>query len=192
MDGTVVESYLNWPEIKKELNLDNGNILKEIYKNNTTDFNKLKILEKYERLNTLKTKPIKGINEYLDYLRLKKVKTALVTNNNKKNTDYLLKKFNIAFDSVITREMNLWKPEPDAFLYLMKTYNFTSDQIISVGDSHYDVKASRAANIRQIYIIQTDGKNLPDDAEVFYFHNFIQLKDIFINRYQISKNTNFA
>ena len=88
MDGTVFESYLNWKEIKQELNLTNKNILKEIYKKNPPDYEKLQILEKYEEDNTKKTKPIPGISQFITYLKSRNIKTGLTTNNNKKNTEF--------------------------------------------------------------------------------------------------------
>ena len=183
MDGTVFESYLDWPRIKEELdiNIKNGNILKEIYKENHVDYDRLQSLERYEEYNTFKTKPIKGISECLCYLDSLDIKTALITNNNKKNTDFLLKKFNLDFDTVITRELRLWKPEPEAFFYVMELYNCRADEVISIGDSHYDIKAPKAADISNIFIIKKETGSLPvgfDDSEVIYFKDFLHLREI--------------
>ena len=183
MDGTIFESYLDWPRIKEELDINtkNGNILKEIYKENGVDYERLQTLESYEEYNTLKTKPIKGISECLKYLESRDIKTALITNNNKKNTDFLLRKFNLGFDTVITREMRLWKPGPDAFFYVMKLYNCKADEVISIGDSHYDIKAPKGANIPGIFIIKKETGSLPvdvDDSEVIYFNDFFHLREI--------------
>jgi HAD superfamily hydrolase (TIGR01549 family) len=184
MDGTVFESYLDWPRIKEELNINikNGNILKEIYKENGVDYDRLQTLESYEEYNTFKTKPIKGISECLCFLESREIKTALITNNNQKNTDFLLKKFNLGFDTVITREMRLWKPDPDAFFYVMKLYHCRADEVISIGDSHYDIKAPKAANISNIFIIKKETGPLPvagdDDSKVIYFNDFFHLKEI--------------
>lgn len=179
MDGTVFESYLNWADIKEELGIE-SNILKEIYKDNRVDHHRLEILENYESDNTSKTKPIDGISQYLDYLEEQKIKTALITNNNKKNTDYLLNKFNLEFDTVTTREMRLWKPDPDAFFHAMKLYNCRADEIVSIGDSHYDIKASKAAGISAIFIIKGASGSLSpvDDSGVVYFNDFYHLKEI--------------
>jgi HAD superfamily hydrolase (TIGR01549 family) len=180
MDGTVFESYLDWPRIKEELdiNIKNGNILKEIYKENRVDYERLQTLESYEAYNTFKTKPRKGISECLCYLESRHIKTALITNNNKKNTDFLLKKFQLGFDTVITREMRLWKPDPDAFFYVMKLYNCGADEVISIGDSHYDIKAPKGANISNIFIIKKETGPLPVASEVIYFDDFLHLREI--------------
>jgi len=183
MDGTVFESYLDWPRIKEELNINikSGNILKEIYQENRIDYDRLQTLESYEEYNTFRTKPIKGISECLGYLESRDIKTALITNNNQKNTDFLLRKFNLFFDTVITREMRLWKPDPDAFFHVMRLYSCVSDEVISIGDSHYDIKAPKAADISNIFIIRKETGPLPvagDDSDVIYFNDFFHLREI--------------
>lgn len=181
MDGTIFESYLDWLKIREELNVPKGDsILQEIYKNGKADMARLEILERYERENTLKTKPINGFAECMRYLESQRIKTALVTNNNKKNTDFLLTRFNLCFDAVITREMRLWKPDPDAFFYVMNLYGCTAEEIISIGDSHYDVRASRAAQISAIFIIENESRGVPIETGdgITYFNDYYHLQEI--------------
>ncbi len=185
MDGTVFESHLDWLRIRKELDIkQGGNILKEIYKEGRVDTARLELLEKYETENTLKTKPIKGISECLCYLGTRNIKTALITNNNKRNTDLLLDKFDLRFDTVITREMRLWKPEPDAFFYVMELYNCAAEEVIAIGDSHYDVRASRAADISDVFIIKNENRGVPiGDDRVIFFNDFFHLNEILESRF---------
>jgi len=182
MDGTVFESYLNWEVIKKELNLANKNILKEIFLNNPPDYQKLELLEKYEEENTYKTKPIAGISEFITYLNSKNIKTGLTTNNNKKNTDFLLEKFNITFDTVITREMKLWKPDPDPFIYLMKLYRCDPSETFSIGDSHYDIMASIKSDIADIFIKKSNKTMEQTHKNIVFFEDYFELKTIIQSR----------
>ena len=181
MDGTVFKSYLDWLEIRRELKIPpGGNILEKIYKDNHVDKERLEILENYERDNTLKTEPINGISDFLVYLKRVNMTTVLLTNNNRENTHFLLAKFNIDFDLVITRELKLWKPDPEAFFYVMKKTGYTPKSTISIGDSHYDVKASRRANVPYIFIIKTPTsislqKEIPD---IILFRDYFDLKTI--------------
>ncbi len=183
MDGTVFESYLDWAKIKEELGLERtGNILKELYRDDNVDHRRLRLLESYEEENTRNTRPIKGITRWLEILKEREITTALVTNNNKPNTDFLLEKFDLSFGTVVTREMRLWKPEPDAFHYLMDKYGRRPAEIISIGDSTYDVRASRAAGISRIYIIRKAGAPLPIEGDdITYFDDFIHLEQLFLS-----------
>ncbi|MCK4766153.1 MAG: HAD family phosphatase [Candidatus Aminicenantes bacterium] len=177
MDGTVFESYLNWAEIKENLGIE-SNILKEIYKNNRVDRVKLAKLEGYEEENTLRTAPIKGIAGFLSFLKSRPVDTALVTNNNKKNTAYLLENFSLRFDTVITREKKLWKPSPDPFFHVMDLYRRDVKETIAIGDSHYDVKAAKEAGIANIFIIKNEVSQKLSDNDIVYFKDYHDLKKI--------------
>lgn len=177
MDGTVFESYLDWAQIREDLGIK-SNILKEIYKNNRVDRVKLEKLERYEEDNTLKTIPIKGINAFLSFLKTKRVDTALVTNNNKKNTTYLLEKFGLKFDTVITREKELWKPSPEPFFHVLELYRRGAGETIAIGDSHYDVMAAKEAGIANIYIIKNKVSLKLSHNDIKYFKDYRDLKTI--------------
>lgn len=155
MDGTVFESYYDWGKIKTELGVKE-NILREIYLDSNRDRVRLQRLEEYEDRNTRRTRPLAGIHSLLSFLKNQGIPAALNTNNSRKNADYLLHKFNLSFDQVITREHKLWKPAPDSFLYLSRIFQCSPGQMISIGDSRYDILASRAAGIDKIYIIYSD------------------------------------
>lgn len=178
MDGTVFESYLNWSNIKKELDVENRNILREIYQVQQVDHRRLKLLEKHEKENTLKTQPFPGIHEFVTFLKQHGLTLVLITNNNKSNTDYLLKKFKLEFHGVVTREARLWKPDPDAFLYMMKVFSCSPEETISIGDSHYDIEASKRANIANIYIKSDKLNNSEALDDVVYFQHYFELKEI--------------
>jgi HAD superfamily hydrolase (TIGR01549 family) len=187
MDGTVFESYLNWQEIRAQLEIKEGDsILKTIYQDNRVDEFRLKILEEYEKENTFKTKPIIGAAEFLSYLRTQGIVTVLITNNNRENTDFLLNKFDLCFDLVITREMRLWKPEPDGLIYVMNLYKCEPGEVISIGDSHYDIKASQGARVSHIYIIKGDHVDRLSEAGITYFEDYFDLKRIFTKEHNKS------
>jgi HAD superfamily hydrolase (TIGR01509 family) len=155
MDGTVFESYYDWERIKVELGI-RKNILQELFREGTVDLSRVRRLEEYEEMNTRRTRPRPGIRRLLTQLRDRGVPAALNTNNSRKNAEYLLSKFNLSFNEVITRENKLWKPAPDSFLYLGRIFKCHPGQMVSIGDSRYDILASRAAGIDRIFIIYSD------------------------------------
>lgn len=181
MDGTVFESRLNWQKIRKELSIAPGqSILQEIYGNgDSVDLERLKLLEQYERENTLSAGIIPGAEDFLCYLKDKDVIVVLITNNNRENTQYLLDKHQLCFNRVITRESGLWKPGPEPFLYVMEQYRCRPHETISIGDSHYDVKASRSSGLKRIYIISNSQSVAPaDNPDVVFFNDYYHLKSI--------------
>lgn len=108
MDGTIVETDYDWRQIKQELGTGGKPILvhlKDLAEPHRTI--KWKILERYEREATKKALLKEGVPELLEFLHATNIKTALITNNSLKNVNYLLKKFHLIFDLVITRESGL-------------------------------------------------------------------------------------
>ena len=183
MDGTIFESHLNWLNIREELQIPpGGNILKEIYKGDRVDHRRLEILEKYENENTLKTVPINGIPGFLVALKTGKVTTFLLTNNNRQNTFFLLEKYRLEFDLVITREMKLWKPDPDGFFYVMNRFMIDPGETVSIGDSPYDVEASRLAGIPHIFMIKTPRTRQMEAPDITLFDDYVDLKTIMKER----------
>ena len=181
MDGTVFDSHLDWLKIREELDIPpGGNILAEIYRDNSVDKKRLETLEKYEKENTFKARPINGIAAFLLYLKQRTIDTALLTNNNRGNTSFLLSKYNLDFDLVVTRETGLWKPEPGAFFFAMEKCGCQSEEAVSIGDSHYDVLASHRAKVSNIFLIETSRTVIlqQENPGIILFRDYVELKGI--------------
>ena len=79
--------------------------------------------------------------------------SALATNNSRRNTEFLLLKFELSFDCVITRESGLWKPSGAPFLEVLKRLSLVAEQCCVVGDTRFDVLAAREAGIDAVFLL---------------------------------------
>lgn len=169
MDGTVVEVSYDWKRIKEELMTRGKPILAHL--NNLKEperSEKWKVLEKYENEATQNARLKKGMREFLNYLSVHEVKKALVTNNSQKNVSSLLKKFDLVFDCIISRESGLWKPSGAPFLAVLKKLELRREECCVVGDSHFDVKAANDAGIPHVFILNEDKERFASlNAEIF-------------------------
>lgn len=169
MDGTVVDVRYDWGKIKEELETQGKPIL--MYLENLEEperSKKWKVLERFEYDSTQKAKLKPGMREFLDVLSKKGIKKALVTNNSQKNVSFLLKKFNLEFDCVISRERGLWKPSGAPFLAVLKELGLRKEECCVVGDSHFDVRAAQEAGIPYIFILNEDKERFnTSEADVF-------------------------
>ncbi|MCK4889756.1 MAG: HAD-IA family hydrolase, partial [Candidatus Aminicenantes bacterium] len=138
MDGTIFTSNVDWRSVKKKLNVHNSSILEKIYSSGVVDIDGLRYLEDIEEKNTLEAKTIDGSLEFVNEIRKRGIKVSLVTNNSRKNTNYLINKFNLSFDMIITRDEKMWKPSPSAFKILMREFEVEPENTISIGDSDLD------------------------------------------------------
>jgi HAD superfamily hydrolase (TIGR01509 family) len=168
MDGTVVDVHYDWGKIKAELETQGKPIL--IYLNSLDEperSEKWKVLERFEYEATQEARLKPGMHDFLDLLRTRGVKRGLVTNNSRKNVTFLLKKFNLEFDCVISRERGLWKPSGAPILAALKELGLKKGECCVVGDSHFDVRAAQEADIPYIFILNEDKERFDaKDAEV--------------------------
>ena len=89
----------------------------------------------------------------MDFLEKRGIKKILVTNNSRKNVLTLLKRFNLDFDHVLTREDGLWKPSGAPFLAALEKLGIEKEESCVVGDSPFDVEAAEEAGITKVFIL---------------------------------------
>jgi len=169
MDGTVVEVSYDWKKIKEELQTQGAPILSYIQRLKEPEKSeKWKILEKFEEGATAQAVLKKGMRELLSFLGSKKIKKVLVTNNSRRNVDFLLKKFDLEFDFILSREAGLWKPSGAPFLFVLKKLKLEKERCCVIGDSHFDVKAAADAGIQSVYLLGSKRqKDLPVGVKIF-------------------------
>ena len=91
-----------------------------------------------------------------------------MTNNSGRSASFLLEKFNLEFDCVISRESGLWKPSGAPFQAVLERLRLEKEECCVVGDSHFDIKAAQEAGISNVFILNEDKERFASmPAEVF-------------------------
>ena len=157
LDGTVVENDYDWSGIRDELGTGATSILHYLDSLEEPERTaKWTILETHEARQTEASVLREGVRELLALLRTRGAAAALVTNNSRKNTEFLLAKFGLAFDCVITRESGLWKPSGAPFLEVLRTFGLAPQACGVVGDTRFDVLAALDAGIERIFLLSDE------------------------------------
>jgi HAD superfamily hydrolase (TIGR01509 family) len=169
LDGTVVENDYDWLRIREELGTGATSILGFLDSLEEPERSaKWFILEAHEAAQTRASVLREGIRELLALLRSRGAAAALVTNNSRKNTEFLLARFGLAFDCVLTRESGLWKPSGAPFLEVLRTLRLEPAECGVVGDTRFDVLAALDAGIEAIFLLSDDpGRFAGLPVEVF-------------------------
>jgi len=169
MDGTIVDVPYDWTQIKRELDTGGKPILNYLEELREPEKSKKRqILENYEKNATQKAVLKKGILHFLEFIKDNEIISALVTNNSKENVSYLLYKFNLVFDLVMTRESGLWKPSAKPFFKVMERLSLDREECCVIGDSHFDVIAAQEAGIEKVFVINEDVEKFnSEEAEVY-------------------------
>ncbi|MCD6107514.1 MAG: HAD-IA family hydrolase [Caldisericaceae bacterium] len=169
LDGTLFDAPYDWVKIKQALGVPEGEgILSYIEKlPDKTKEKKMHMLKAIEEEATRKGKLKNGVQELLNELKKRGIKKVLLTNNLLRNVRYIMRKYGIDFDMIITREMGMTKPGNAATLYILKEFGLNKDKVILVGDSDYDVQTANLSKISLIIVGEMPLKG-----------NFIRVKDI--------------
>lgn len=154
LDGTVVENDYDWTRIREEIGTAETSILAYLDALEEPERSaKWSILERHEARQTQGSVVRDGVPELLHLLRTHGIATALVTNNSRANTEFLLAKFGLEFDCVMTREQGLWKPSGAPFREVLRTLMLEPGECGVIGDTQFDVLAALDAGIRTIFLL---------------------------------------
>ncbi len=163
MDGTIVDVPYDWAQIRSELDTQGKPILSYIQNlPEPQKSQKWAVLEGFEEKATLQAELKAGIPKLLKAMQQRRIKTALVSNNSQKNVSFLLEKFSLEFDRVMSRESGLCKPSAEPFLKVLKEWGIAAEECCVVGDSVFDILAAQAADINHVFIIHMDKDRFKD------------------------------
>ena len=176
LDGTVVENSYDWPRIKGELDAGATPILTYLDSLEEPErTRKWAVLETHEAEQTEAAVLRAGVRGLLELLRGQGIAAALVTNNSRKNADFLLNKFGLVFDCVITRESGLWKPSGAPFLEVLERLGLEPGDCCVVGDTRFDVLAAIDAGIGAIFLLSGEPEKFAGfPVEVFPDMDFLR------------------
>jgi hydrogenase expression/formation protein HypE len=181
MDGTLIDSSYDWPEIRRNLGVTGSSIIDDL--NGLPEpqrSRKWADLEETERAASESAKLHEGARGLIGLLNEKNISTALVTNNNEANTRYLLEKFGLQFDIVLTRDSGLWKPSGAPITEAVSRLGVSPRSCLGVGDSRYDVLAAREAELAAVCILHDGarGDNIEADlsfVDIPAFTRYLQI-----------------
>ena len=157
MDGTIVESMVNFKTIRAQLGIAPEVGIKE-------HINQLPPAQAEKANTELRNRELRGAEnaplipgalETLDAIRRTNLKIALLTRNTQHSVDIIMKRFpelQFQFDLVSTRENGTIKPQPDSILDACRTLGIKPQRTLCVGDYIYDLQAANSADAVSVLI----------------------------------------
>ncbi|MEX1039186.1 MAG: HAD family hydrolase [Pirellulaceae bacterium] len=149
LDGTLVNSRLDFPAMRAEMGLPEGiPILESLQDLPPVDRARLEeILLRHEWEGARAAVLFPGVAECLAELTRRGYPLAIVTRNAREPALDCLERLGIRphFSQVIAREDGPHKPDPWAIQHICQTWNRPTRQAAMVGDFHFDLRAGRNA-----------------------------------------------
>ncbi len=157
MDGTLVDSKLDFDSMREELSFPKGIPLLEHIEELKAHVSAERIqyfydvIHQYEMEGAKASELMPGVSEFLSYLNKEGIKTAVVTRNNKIVTDITFKKCALEFEMVLTRDcVENPKPHPEGLLTICDEFGIDQQEAVYMGDFSFDLLAAKNANMKAI------------------------------------------
>ncbi len=149
LDGTLVNSPLNYERIRRELGIPKNESILEFLNSFPRKIREEKyhLLEKIELEAAYSSAPYPGAIEWVNHCKKQGIYTALFTRNCRPVVDYTLSKFNFIFDHTISRNEGRPKPDPENVFSLLNKWNLTPEQLLFIGDSFHDENCAKNAGV---------------------------------------------
>ena len=152
MDGTLVDSSLDFDEMRRAMGLVGGlPLLEAIAQANADDAERCwAILHEHERQGARRATLYPGVREFLDTLAERGRRRAVFTRNSRLSTAVTLERLQLDFDPVVCREDGPAKPHPAAIWKICETWGFRPNECAMIGDYRFDIEAGRRAGTHTV------------------------------------------
>ena len=185
LDGTLIDTEINYRAMKvaivnklrEKYNIDFDN--EQIYKARVTEILSyvlskveerernaviqlvFETAEEFEMPAAKEAKLRKNVITVLEELKKRGIKLAVITNEGKRVTMFLVDSFGITdyFDIIVTRDdVGVLKPNPKGLLKIIDFLKVDKSQILLIGDSPIDIETARNAGITAWGVLNGFGK----------------------------------
>jgi HAD superfamily hydrolase (TIGR01509 family) len=153
LDGTLVDSGLDFPLIRREMGLPVGmpilEGLAEIPPGERLD-ECLRVLNRHEREAAERATLMPEAGELLDSLTARNIAQAVLTRNSRLCSSRMLQRLGMTIPCVLTREDAPPKPDPAGLLKICSIWEAHVTEVIFMGDYLHDINCGRNAGMRTI------------------------------------------
>ncbi|MBW1960527.1 MAG: HAD-IA family hydrolase [Deltaproteobacteria bacterium] len=186
-DGTLTKpGALDFPEFKKSVGCPVDKPVLEFIDTLSNPNEKSKAmaaLDRFELKAATSAEPNQGAEEIISYLKSKKLCIGIISRNSRRAIDRAFQNFNSVgsfdFDLIFSRDEPVKpKPDPQGILLAAKKLNVNVDQIMVVGDYHFDIEAGNAAGAVTVFLDNGIATQMQPSKSDYRINNLSELKHI--------------
>jgi HAD superfamily hydrolase (TIGR01549 family) len=150
LDGTLVDSKLNFDAIRGELGFPSDQPILEHLATLTSHQqidNAHEVIRRHEMQGAEAATWMPGAEAFVLLMQQQGIPMAILTRNMQAATRLTLSSLNIPIELALTREDCKPKPDPEGLLYIAKQWQISCENIVYIGDYSFDVDAANNANM---------------------------------------------
>ncbi len=173
MDGTLVDSKLDFDAMRAELKFPEGvpllehidEIRGQVSEDEVQYF--FDVIHRHEREGALASELMPGVVDFLEFLNEAGIHTAVLTRNNREVTDLTFDKWDLSFSKVLSRDCIVrQKPHPEGLLKICEELEVGPHQSVYMGDFSFDLQAAKNAAMKAILYSPEENRELESEADL--------------------------
>ncbi|WP_010587761.1 HAD family hydrolase [Schlesneria paludicola] len=173
MDGTLVDSRLDYDAIRRDMGLPQGvPILESLIAQpeGPVRDHMLQAMRRHELAGADEAVLFDGVLEFLSHIDERGIRSAILTRNSRETTDRTLSRLNLSFTHVITRDDAPPKPDPTAVKKIVEEWGLPVSDVIVIGDYLYDLHLGRNAGMRSVLFAPNEIPHFSSEADFILRH----------------------
>lgn len=168
LDGTLVDSRLDFDAMRREMGLPVGVPILEALAavpDGPARDQMLAAMHSHELRGADEAVLFEGVVEFLSHVNERGISAAVLTRNSRESTERTLRRLNLSFSQVVTREDAPPKPDPAGVQMIAESWGLPAHEIIVIGDYLFDLQAGRSAGMRSILFAPGELPHFVDEAD---------------------------
>ena len=164
LDGTLVDSALDFDAIRRDMGLPSGMPILESLNQIPAGSEKdqmLEVLRRHELNGATRATLYDGVREFLEWLDQREICRAVLTRNSRESTEIVLDRLDLCFEMALTREDAPPKPDPTGLLTICDAWDLQPAHVLFCGDYVFDLEAGSRAGMTTMLFAP---RELPDFA----------------------------
>ncbi len=153
LDGTLIDSGLDFDQMRRDMEFAPGQLILETLEALPEGARKdrcREVLREHEFRGAMSATLMPGAAELLAELDRRQIPQAILTRNSREMTDLALRRLQLVFSVVLTREDAPPKPDPQGLHIICRHWQIEPCDVVFIGDFHFDVIAGRRAGMATI------------------------------------------
>jgi HAD superfamily hydrolase (TIGR01549 family) len=173
LDGTLIDSGLDFDQMRRDMQFAPGQLILETLESLPEGERKeccRAILRDHEQRGAMTATLMPGARELVTELHRREIPQAILTRNSREMTGLALRRLELIFDPVLTREDAPPKPDPTGLFSICRSWNVDVAEVVFVGDFQFDLLAGRRAGISTVLYAPTGPPEYAHEADFVVAH----------------------
>lgn len=167
LDSTLTRPYLDFKQLRRQLNLPEGDILQWLEQLPSEKQRRARaIIEAFEQDGVDNVEWNHAAQTTLRAIRAMGIPLAIVTRNSRASLLAVCARLGVEVDLCVAREDAPPKPNPACLHYVAERLAVPISQVLMVGDYRHDTDAARAAGAIPVLLTNGQTPTWPVDAEL--------------------------